>query len=431
MNILYCFIIILGVACDKPMPMPTPPPIKEPCEHVFYGRKYCDTTPLLKNLIWSKPLTLMDTTQRPLGIPPRIVGDYVLLSSKFENSSDREIFYLRNKYTGELIWRYIPECIEDPLTVPRTVLRIEGDEVIVKAKNRIEIIDLKQKKSRLCIRPTSGYSFVSGINIINNYIYVAQTVWGTTDWNAVSYVRFDLNTGESEHLYTRNKKEDLFSPEGFTMGTFIIKSNGDTILTYALPEYNFIKTYGRVRALGLNLRTKQPEWESRNLDTMNHAVMGFHTSLVNGLAIITSQRKVHALDPITGEVKWEFEIKYEDNAISSCTHYGNYFLFKTNGEGFYCLDATNGALRYRLTFPMGQIDELNQYDGIAYFSDDKIYAIDIATGNKLGEWANPSAWLYPGDKFTWSNEGVILDPSTGYLYAHDGTRAYCMKNPLK
>ncbi|MBK9213604.1 MAG: PQQ-binding-like beta-propeller repeat protein [Saprospiraceae bacterium] len=431
MNILYCFIIILGVACDKPTPMPTPPPIKEPCEHVFYGRKYCDTTPLLKNLIWSKPLTLMDTTQRPLGIPPRIVGDYVLLSSKFENSSDREIFYLRNKYTGELIWRYIPECIEDPLNVPHTVLRIEGDEAIVKAKNRIEIIDLKQKKTRLCIKSVADWQLIGGFNLIGPYIYTTETKWEQTDFDSVSIIKINFENGNFEHLYTRHKKEDLFRPWAISIGTFAIKNNGDTILTYGLPEYNFIKTYGRVRALGLNLRTKQPEWESRNLDTMNHAVMGFHTSLVNGLAIITSQRKVHALDPLTGEVKWEFEIKYEDNAISSCTHYGNYFLFKTNGEGFYCLDATNGALRYRLTFPMGQIDELNQYDGIAYFSDDKIYAIDIVTGNKLGEWANPSAWLYPGDKFTWSNEGVILDPSTGYLYAHDGTRAYCMKNPLK
>lgn len=408
---------------------------KYPCDHILYDSSHSEYSKPVEGLVWSKFLTKTDSNN--LFFPPRIIGDYVLFVSRTAPVYNKEIFYLRDKSTGDLLWKYIPNCKKGYISNGDYWLRTVGDLGIAKLSNQIEVLDFKNKVSKLCINPDDGYKLVSGIEVIGDYIYTSQAKIKSTESDSVTFTRFNYYNGNREYLFSHRKTNITYNFLLTSTGTYALNANGDSIVHFRVTDMKLDKSDDRLKIMGLNLRTKKPEWESQNLDSIRYFDDEYCNSLVNGLIIITSTRKVYGLDPITGEVKWQFEMESNNNRIDACCggtcYFDKYFLFRTMENELYCLDVTNGKLKYKLNDLGFLSGSFKQYDGVAYFANDDMIAIDIPTGKLLGTCPIPSMWLCPNDIFSMANgiRSVVMDPKTGYIYSADRTRAFCMKNPLK
>lgn len=408
---------------------------KYQCDHILYDSSHSENSKPVKGLVWSKFLTKTDSNN--LFYPPKIIGNYVLFVSRTDPVYEKEIFYLRDKSTGDLLWKYIPECKNELTNNGDFWLRTVGDFGIVKMGNHIEVLDFKNKASKFCIKPDYGYKLASGIEIIGDYIYTSQVKIKSREFDSVTFIRFNYYNGNREYLFSHRKTNFTYNFILTSTGTFALNSNGDSIVHFRVTDMKLDKSDDRLKIMGLNLRTKKPEWESQNLDSIRNFDGYYFNSLVNGLIIITSMKNVYGLDPQSGEVKWKFELESNDNQLNPCCGgtccFDKYFLFRTSENGLYCLDVTNGKLKYKLNDVGYLSGYFNQYDGVAYFANDNMIAIDIPTGRLLGTCPIPSKWLCPNDIFSMANgiRSVVMDPKTGYIYSADRTRAFCMKNPLK
>jgi outer membrane protein assembly factor BamB len=432
--IITCF---FSLSCHKEMaPMPSPP-AKPPCERLWIGTQLCDTSPLYKNLKWYTYLSDRDTT-RVFSITPRVFGDKVIFSTQFDKyDNDTDILYIRDKYTGTLLKRRKSDCYDANLATSYNNTDFYQNNFVIKAGSKVEVFDMNTYQTQNCFAPEPDHAFNSEFNQIGNNIYLTEYKRGFANYDTLTLVRFNLDTGEKTILSKKGKK-DGYRPGLSTPFAFDTKPNGDTVLFFTSVEINFdILGPPKTTLIKYNLKERRIEQETENLINLPNEVGGVgYDKIFGNKCIVATGSKVMAFDINTLTKLWEFKRDVIDGVIFSVIHFENTLIFKTAFNSLYALDVNTGLLKWKRTDVDANIDQFCEVDGIVYFNSDKMYAIRARDGVLLGRWSNPAPWI--NEDWIYSNSGfdfnwfigVIVDPVTKNIYTSDGTRAYCFKNPL-
>lgn len=362
---------------------------------------------------------------------PYFYTDYVIFCTDMPSGNNARLgFGVFHKTTGERhpVWdQYYPDLVEGTSSdIPDWKLcGINGEIAVLTTRNRLFAWDLNtgQLKWKHYHYPYFGLHKLSSIFGVPYHTYSN----GSETWSKIA--RFNPNTGTKEDLVTI-PIIDNFEARIYPVESWINPSTGDTILLFVTGGWNSPLTKGRVDAYAFNQTTNAMMWHAYDICPSGNAAI-FAPVVTGNKVVIQGGQSVHCFDLTSGSLLWEHNYDPWSRGFSNARNiYRDGKVFVRDGKSVLAYDINTGALAWETTNKMNlqMGGAMDVYNGRLYFtaSDEtlpdhikSLFCVDTNTGSVI--WKDPGPNKYGGLTF-----GIIIDQSTGYLYATDAFRMMCI-----
>jgi outer membrane protein assembly factor BamB len=141
----------------------------------------------------------------------------------------------------------------------------------------------------------------------------------------------------------------------------------------------------------------------------------------------------HCIDLVNGEIIWEHQ--YQNAGFAMVRNlYADGKLFARSGDDVIAYDATTGNLLWRIddTYGLQTDGSMGYYQGNIYFTGidvadimhypPMVFCLNAANGTLLWKAERIADGVAPNN-FAF---GIVIDQSTGYLYASDAKNIVCI-----
>ena len=429
-TIFFCFSLFMGIGCDKnDYPVPTPIP------SCLYGA--CDTSKL--NLIWQRPLN-SDTSDRSSQMPV-IFKDYVVFTGGLAD----ETMNMLDAKTGNQIWDWKDYLIKDN----RNNLSGNGSNskgILLKNDNLL----LNTGNEIYCVNANNGQTVWTNevpnrtghphFTIIGDDVYHIHEKIVNKSYISSTLVKRNINNGTWLSVF---KQDSIGKYESsLEMPTLWTAPNGHDILVFQARFLNFSDLSGkadRVDVVAYDTKDQQEYFRFENIDNYNHGSTKL-PFVLNDKAYIALQQKIVCIDMLTKSILWQKDFGSGGNFSSGqpFMFVENKFFVKPDDRRLYQLDPNTGAEIWVDRDNGSGCSDMVYHNGLLYYTcsgNGKIYAIEVATGNKI--WAEPSPNKFAnkmnGNRRRSSANigagGVAINPTLGYLYTSDYYFGMCLKLP--
>jgi outer membrane protein assembly factor BamB len=408
-----------GLGCKKEPVVPNPPlPVDTPTYQTKLDIKW---------IHWYTP-----DSAGAYYLDPVFIGDYVAFCTRrLANEKKGNLgFAIFHKSAGfrHPIWdQYYPDLVEGSSSdIPDWQLcGASGELAVLTTRNRLYAWDLNTGQIRWKHNhaPNYGLHRHSSIGSFPYHTYYN----GSETWSKVA--RFNPNTGIKEDLVTISIL-DNFKANIFPVESWINPLTSDTILLFVTGGWNFTIGRGRVDAYAFNQTTRTMMWHAYDICPNGNAAI-YAPVVAGNKVVFQGLNSIHCFDIPSGTLLWEHSYDPWTRGFSNARNiYREGKVFVRDANSVLAYDITTGTLLWETTnkmnLEMGGTPDL--YQGKLYFtaSDDThpyyaltLFCVDVNTGAVI--WKDPGPNKNGGLTF-----GVIIDQSTGYLYATDAFRMMCI-----
>ena len=430
-TIFFCFSLFMGIGCDK-NDYPTPAPVPYPC---LYGA--CDTSKL--NLIWQRPLN-SDTSDRSSQMPV-IFKDYVVFTGGLAD----ETMSMLDAKTGNQIWDWKDYLIKDNNNTlsgnganSKGIL-LKNDNLLLNTGNEIYCVNANNGQT-VWTNEVPSRTGHPHFTIIGDDVYHIHEKIVNKSYISSTLVKRNINNGTWLSVF---KQDSIGKYESsLEMPTLWTAANGHDILIFQARFINFSDLSGkadRVDVVAYDTKDQQEYFRFENIDNYNHGSTKL-PFVLNDKAYIALQQKVVCIDMLTKSILWQKDFGSGGNFSSGqpFMFVENKFFVKPDDRRLYQLDPNTGAEIWVDRDNGSGCSDMVYHNGLLYYTcsgNGKIYAIEVATGNKI--WAEPSPNKFPnkmnGNRRRSSANigagGVAINPTLGYLYTSDYYFGMCLKLP--
>jgi len=260
-----------------------------------------------------------------------------------------------------------------------------------------------------------------------NYVYYCDNVRIYAD-----LYQMNIETGQRRKIIRINKTNG-YEPS-FESFSGWIAPNGDSILIFQNRQWNFPIGDGKIDIYAYNLKADTILWVLEDISSDgNSSVM--RPVIADNKLFFPGLMSQHCIDLLTGQMIWEHE--YTDRGFANSANlYADGTLFARSQSEIIAYNPNNGnelwSIKKKYSIQTG--GNMGYYKGKLYFTaiDDSDYNIPTylfclnATDGSL-------VWKGSGVVKSGMKDGVIVDQTTGFLYANDSYRIMCIdlnKTPL-
>jgi outer membrane protein assembly factor BamB len=364
-------------------------------------------------------------------LDPMFFGDYVAFCTRsLVNESKGSLgFAIFNRITGERhpVWdHYFPDLVagtSDDIPDWRLCGQ-NGDIAVLTTRNRLFAWDLStgQMLWQHHHAPYFGLHKLSSVGSVPYHSYYHGT---NKIWNKLA--RFNPVTGTKEDLVEIPKLDNV-ETRIMPVSYWVSPANGDTMLLFVTNGINFSLSRDRVDAYAFNQTTRTMLWQEYDICQNRHAAI-YPPLVVGDKVVFQGASSIHCFDIPSGTLLWEH--LYDRWAKGFMENlYGDGKVFVRNGTSVLAYDLQTGALLWETSNRMNlqMRGAMGFYQGKVYFTatDDlhpgyakSLFCVDANTGSVI--WKDPGPSKNGGLTF-----GIIIDQSTGYLYATDAYRMMCI-----
>ena len=346
------------------------------------------------------------------GCLPLIYNNMLIFNASIENPGENQKVYFYDKGNGELLRTL--DILEEKRTIYH--MGLWNDYLVITyLAGGIDVINLDNFEFLWQYHNVPNEENRQKFIIVDDELFMVISHGNKPYIDASSIVAFDMYTGTRRDI-VKIHKEDLEGGAPHIHSVQLETNNqGDDVYYFAIsliwptgpdyqPSYSTFWAYNETQG--------QYQWQQGVVDTVllqNDPAIIFE----NSISVIGEN--VYTFDKNTGE------------SINSTPQIGNQghtapllvndrIYAKSAQETLYCFDARDGSIIWENleTWGLSQ-NKLTHYKGKLYYSgfDNKLYVVDMATGEILYEEKSP---------FKWGNfrlGGQVIDPATDLMYMLD------------
>jgi outer membrane protein assembly factor BamB len=362
-------------------------------------------------------------------LDPYFTGDYVAFCTRSLLDKGQLGFAIFHAQTGDWhpVWKNLHPDIIEGTSDDIPDWRICGpnrDIAVLTTRNRLFAWNLSdgQQLWKHHHSPNFGLSKLSQVGGVPYHTYYP----GNYAWSRL--VRFNPETGTKEDLVTipwKNNYEVVMYPPSEWVSPV-----NDTILLFAVNGINYPLNKGSLDIYAFNLTTRTIEWEVPDIAPNGYGAI--RPPLVIGNKVVfQGTSSIHCFDISSGALLWE---KSYLNPLRSFTCSRNFHadgrIFCRSTESILAFDLQTGTELWETSIKINNLEggSIDYYQGNLFFTASdrthpnyarSLFCIEAGTGKLI--WKDPGPNEHGGMAF-----GIIIDQSTGYLYATDAYRMMCI-----
>ena len=237
---------------------------------------------------------------------------------------------------------------------------------------------------------------------------------------------FNPKTGSKRVILTLNMidnyESSILPPSSW------ISPNNDTILFFLTSGVNFNILDGRVDAYAYNLSADTFLWKVSDIDNNGNASF-YSPIIVQNKVIFQCNSSIHCFDILSGQMLWEHE--FTDQSFTSVPNlYAEGKVFaRSHSDQLLAFDVNSGQILWKTGayYGLNTGGSMGYYKGKLYFTGidmrnsnvpNLLFCLSASTGELL--------WKDCAPEESGLKDGIVIDQSTGYLYATDSYRIMCI-----
>ena len=381
------------------------------------------------DIIWQTPLH--NNVRRKRGLKPMIVGDLVITTFYDVGWLEEETIIAFNRFSGEEVWRWhdYPDDTPTkgirneyylPLNGSNLLFQVGGDYLIYMDLSTGTPIWVKDIR-----RPESEIS-VSGIHRIHGQTAYFSVNLTHQDQSASSELwTVNLDNAEIKTVRTITQRDGM-SPA--LLPPLVLFQGSDTILVHSQHYWDPQEARFEADLISYNISVDSMEWSHIDFEPFG---------IVNGrgvvgdpdgeLAYLFGHETVYCIDPVTGEFEWSY---YSQDGpgftFSEFDFHNDHLIYKMSNGPLKCLNKFTGEPIWIQYNAGAYSDGVTLYNERIYYSDGKLWIVDIKTGEVLYNKYSPNTGSdHPATYYTL----ITIDEKNEWIYTHDGYFMMCIEIP--
>lgn len=406
MNFLYIILFFLA-ACGKEEPTPVEPIPVTPSKPVFET--------MWKTRIYEAPLENVGSFNS------YVYRDwYFIGGTKGLDRLDPSI-YAFNKTTGQFEWSF---TMDGEYQVPPHNMLGYKNLLVYGDAQGIGVLDLENKKLAWEKRFRNYLGRVGQLTIFGNHVY-RGVAYGDF-YGPVSLIRFDVYTGEEEHIIRFEKSAENHAP---TISAPIIHYDSqlnDTIayIIQVWQRANLGPGKEQTDMIAVSLKERKVIWRHEAFTQWGTGLL-YAPNVTEDLVLVPGDWSMYAFDRRTGELRWKTEFptnQYVGRATNERQLLVGNKLYYRMSHYVACLDVTTG----RIIWQVNNKNVANCSPNMIYndgmiitgcFGTGRITIIDAESGRQIHSEFSPHNYNYD----------VVYDKETDMYFTQDFAHALGFK----
>jgi outer membrane protein assembly factor BamB len=379
--------------------------------------------------VWEEPIAV-DSSQCFFD-HPKIYNNQLIYIRSFCGAN--QVLNSRNKNSGIKNWSWSdPQYIGDGNYFTATgAMAVTENSIILGRERDLYRLNITNGQTGWSIHYPEGWGSNPNISTINGILYQSENKQITN--RTESYL---LAIPEDEF----NNRDTVFSikePDGYRPNIFPPSGwkneKDETVLVFQNRQWNFDAVDGKIDLYAYNVTADSIYWVIDDLVPDGNS--NVRPPLIEGNRVFfLGGRTLFCIDVETGAILWDRQFNNGASGLltSNVILAEGKLIVNPDDRTLYALDPETGATLWSDDDSGSNCSNMVAHDGIVYFTSagrDRLYAVDIHTGEHYWEERSPHRRDFPNAQFVF--QGVAVDPETGYVYTSDKYFIMCLKPPKR